>query len=966
MTSATDVQVRLLGPVDVLASGRAVPVPGARRRSVLAVLALRAGQSIAVDAIIDAVWGDRPPATARNTVQAHIAALRRLLPVERSLIRRLGQGYLLQADSLATDAEQVRDLLRRVDAEADPARRLPLLEQAAGLWRGDPLVDVAASDRLRREASALTDLRQSVMERLVADQLRLGAHRAALPAAQQLVAADPLNERAAELLLLALYRSGHAADALTASRRVAEALRDELDVEPSASLQRLVGRIRDRDPRLLLPGGWSAGGAPGAAASPGGRRGRRPPFVGRERELATVSQLLARERLVTIVGMTGVGKSSLARELVDRARAAGSAGQAPARGHGVEYVDVSAARQDSVGAAGLVAQICERLDVHAESGVAAVQALAARLDDGERLLVLDGWTGSPEDLAVVVADLLSRTRRLRCAVTCDRPLGVAVERQVRLGPLAVPEPGAEAGNPGVELLLHSARLADPSFDAAGWPLEALGDLCRQVGGLPLALALVGARLPGFTAAELAEVLDERVLAWTGHPLVPAHHLHLGALIERLLADLAEAEASLLERLSFLRGGTWALDAARLCGSGDGAGAAAGEQVLARLAERSLVVVTDVEGRSWVSVHCVVARFVQDRLHRQGRHLQQAHAWSQWMQERVLRAARDWHGPREPQALHGCTMEAANVRAMLEHLAVQRPQDLCRAVGALWWWWYRAGMAEEGRRWAARAVAAGGDGPVDLALACSAAGYLAWLVDDYDAAVQHARLALDVGADDDAVTGLARGVLARALGDTADFAGAADEARLSIAAYERAADTWGAAWSQRLLASALIYMGAPAEAVRACDRARRAFEAVGDAWGVAGALDLCSRAVARTGDRARARELATAAVEALQACGDTSNERYALQQLAESAWADGDVASARLHAGAALTLAQRHGYQVGELQALLLLADIAAVERDSAEAEALRARTRRLAALLGPAAQVSLQLARGRAALGVTA
>jgi hypothetical protein len=301
--------------------------------------------------------------------------------------------------------------------------------------------------------------------------------------------------------------------------------------------------------------------------------------------------------------------------------------------------------------------------------------------------------------------------------------------------------------------------------------------------------------------------------------------------------------------------------------------------------------------------------------------------------------------------------------LLEWTRQHRPERLASLVVQLWWYWFRVGAAAEGRRWVSLAVAAAAPGSRDRAAALAAGGYLAWLVDDYDAARAQAEAALADAAADGRVRGFAHGVVARALGDTGNFSAAADSARLGVREYEQCDDLWGTAWLRRVAAAALFYgkVGAEGEALRECVRSRADFAKADDTWGVAGTLDLESRITAQDGDAVVVRDLAETALALMRQCGDTSGERYALHHLAEVSLGGGLLDVAEQHALEEFALSERHGYQVGALQAALLLEDVTTARGDDTAALEWRRHTQRLTAILGAAAEVSMSIAAERRA-----
>ncbi len=229
-------------------------VPGARRRSVLATLALRAGEVVSVERIVDAVWDEAPPATARNTVQAHVAALRKFMGVPDCLVSR-APGYVLSLPESGTDLTVVQGLLVKAEKTMTPAERLPLLRQALTYWRGTALADVVESPYLSHQASSLEELKTATQENCLTDHLRLGQHQKVIPELDFLCSANPFRERLVRLLMTALFRDGRAADALAAYRRLSELLREELGILPALRTTTLHGKIQRGDVSLLTPPG---------------------------------------------------------------------------------------------------------------------------------------------------------------------------------------------------------------------------------------------------------------------------------------------------------------------------------------------------------------------------------------------------------------------------------------------------------------------------------------------------------------------------------------------------------------------------------------------------------------------------------------------------------------------------------------------------------------------------------------
>jgi serine/threonine protein kinase/DNA-binding SARP family transcriptional activator len=248
----------ILGPLEVSDDGRKLALGGPKQRAVLAHLILRANRLVAADLLIDGLWGDEPPESARNTLQTYVYRLRKVLGDGR-LEGRDG-GYVLAAAPGEIDAARFEALVNQGKAQvaSDPSAAAATLSDALSLWRADALADVTEEPSLRGEAARLEELRLSATEHRVSAEIAMGGHSTVVPELELLTARYPLRERMWANLMLALYRSGRQAEALSTFERARQVLADELGADPSPELQRLHERILDGDPALGTP----ARGAP--------------------------------------------------------------------------------------------------------------------------------------------------------------------------------------------------------------------------------------------------------------------------------------------------------------------------------------------------------------------------------------------------------------------------------------------------------------------------------------------------------------------------------------------------------------------------------------------------------------------------------------------------------------------------------------------------------------------------------
>jgi DNA-binding SARP family transcriptional activator len=247
------VRYRLLGPVVALVDGRVVELGGPRQRGVLVVLLTQAGRLVPASRIIDAVWGDEPPASAANLVQRSVSQLRKA--VGHDAIETRGAGYMARVEPDALDLHVFERLARAGSVALGDGHfeeAAGVLREALALWRGAALADLADQPFLEHEAARLEEMRLLALERALEADLACGRPADALAEAEELVHAHPLRERPRELVMRALYGAGRQAEALEAYRRTRATFVEELGIEPGPALQELERAILRQD-RSLAP-----------------------------------------------------------------------------------------------------------------------------------------------------------------------------------------------------------------------------------------------------------------------------------------------------------------------------------------------------------------------------------------------------------------------------------------------------------------------------------------------------------------------------------------------------------------------------------------------------------------------------------------------------------------------------------------------------------------------------------------
>jgi predicted ATPase/DNA-binding SARP family transcriptional activator len=562
----TAIEFRVLGPLEVWRDGQQLAVRGGKPRALLAMLLLHAGEAVSTDRLIDALWGERPPPTAANALQAHVSALRRAFEPDRRntgadgvLITRT-PGYLLRIAGDEFDVARFERLLTegRDVLPGDPAAAAGLLREALGLWRGPALADFVFEPFALAEAARLEELRLGAVEDRLEADLALGRHAEVVAELEGLLAEHPLRERLAGQLMLALYRCGRQADASRVFHATRSRLVEELAMEPEPSLRRLLQRILEQD--LTLD--WSAPNGATARRGNGERTAHNLPaeltsFIGRERELEEVCSLLREGRLVTLTGAGGSGKTRLALRVARQ--------EVGLFSDGVWLVELAPLADPALVETSLAAA----LGVRQQSGPL-IEALKRRLDASQLLVVLDNCEHLVGACAELTRDLLSSCGQLRILATSREPLKVAGEVTWLVPGLELPDASTLASPElnryaAIRLFVERAAAARPAFALESEGAEAVALLCRRLDGIPLAIELAAARTRALSAEEILRRLDDRFRLLTGGARGALQRQQtLRATVDWSHELLDEAERVLFRRLSVFAGGWTLADAEAVC------------------------------------------------------------------------------------------------------------------------------------------------------------------------------------------------------------------------------------------------------------------------------------------------------------------------------------------------------------------------------------------------------------------
>lgn len=868
-------EIGLLGAVEVTVDGSPVPIGGQRLRAVLARLALDAGRMVTVNTLVDAVWGDDPPAGAVNALQSLVSRLRRTLPA--GAVESAPAGYRLTLDADAVDVRRFEHLAaagRRALEGGDPPGATALLRDALALWRGPALADVGDAPFRDAVVTRLEGARLGAIEDRIQADLELGRHAEVVPELETLTAEHPLRERPHAQLVLALNGSSRQADALAAFDRIRRRLVDELGVDPGPVLAGAYstvlggptpapsGTTPSRTPVAAKP---AAPGAPGRAGGthPRPARGNLRPqltsFVGRRAELSEVAALLATERLVTLIGPGGAGKTRLAEE--SGARLAehnpGGVWVVPLAPVG-EGDEVPQAVLSGLGRrqSNLLDGKLSSIEKNAPQDVDAI--LVKALSAGPTLLVLDNCEHLLEPVATLAYSLLLDCPELRIIATSREPLGVPGERlhpvpSLDLPPYGRVTPAQAARYPAVQLLVDRAAAVRPGFVLNPGNVEAVVEICRRLDGMPLALELAAPRLRSLSPEQLAARLGDRFRLLTGgsRTSLPRHQT-LHAVVAWSWDLLGVDEQVLWRRLSQLPGGATLESAERVCADDDLLRPGDVVETLASLVDKSLVeLVTGGQATDPPRYRMLetVRAFGAERLEAAGETAAVRNALVAYCLELVETAEPKLRSAEQSIWSRRLADEYENITAALRWSVDQRQGDpAVRIVAGLAWYYALRGIHAEADRWAHAVLPLADQAPpVSAAIVTAFAGMTAaGFRSSYDEARQEAqRISEAIGPwasapDAHPVLILADSIIAF-LGDRNDLM----EEKLRRV-YEHP-DPWVSALGLFLEANLRENDGDLAAAEPLFEAARGAFDAIGDRWGRGATLSSLASIKAIRGD-----------------------------------------------------------------------------------------------------------------------
>ena len=605
-------------------------------------------------------------------------------------------------------------------------------------------------------------------------------------------------------------------------------------------------------------------------------------FVGREREVKRVTQLVDRSRLVTLTGPGGTGKTRLAVQAARRVM-----GRFP---DGVFFVDLSSVTDpqlvpDTIGSALKFRQ--------ESSGRPVLEILTDNLRDRTMLLLLDNFEQVLPG-ADAVATILRTAPRVRAIATSRAPLGLSGEQELPIPPLELPDPGGNLDvlrrNEAVELFVERAASVDPTFSLTEATAPIVAEICARLDGLPLAIELAATRVRVLSVGSLLEQLESRLPMLAGGPRdAPERQRALRATIAWSYDLLEERSRTFFQRLSVFAGG-WTLEAGgKVADPGEELGDAF--DLLEILLVHSLVQRSPDDPAERIRMLETIREFGQERLEESGEAQEIRKLHAAWFLELTEEAHRYLTGPDQGRWLDLLRLEHDNLRAALGWAIEGNRGEIATRLGsALWRFWYARGHLDEGRRWLERSLAlpSSHERSTPRARAHSALGGIAYWQGDFGTALNVYREALEIHRQlgDRSATVQALLDLGTTKAVTGDPESAQSLIQESLATARELGDRRGEAWALWGRGSVRLFGGDLTGSQEDLEESLRIFEELGDdTWGLGNARAGLAGLAARRGDPVEARDQVLRAIDDWE---DQGNALVLSSQLRFLAMAANDV------------------------------------------------------------------------------
>ena len=685
------VRIRMLGGFEVhIDSGAAVPAGVWRlnkARSLLKLLALAEGNRMHRDAVVEALWPDLAAAAGANNLHQALHAARRALAeagASPGLLRlRDGVVALCPDGGLATDVQDIEAALDKALAADDPDLLLDVATQCSqGL-----LLEDSYEDWTHPYQDHIAGLRRTAVLAAAPHLIAKGRAYDAVAALGPLAETRSIDEEVHRALMLAYDAAGRRWDAVAVYESLRSRLDDEYAAAPDVQTTTLYRRLLTGQADALAGGLHHLVG-------PGTR------FVGRRREIEELVAVCTRNRLVTLSGPGGAGKTRLAVE-VARVLAKTSS-----YADGLWMVDLSGVREPEL----VPATAASALELTLSGSRPTVAALTAQLAARELVVVLDNCEHVIDAAATLARAIIQDCPGINVLATSREPLHLPGEVAWRVPSLRVPDPSEpiDSGRlmryESVQLFVARAQEAAPAFRLDDDNARVVAHICQRLDGMPLAIELAAAQAAYRAPKQIAALLDHALTALASRIRdTPDRQATLAATVSWSFELLDADERQLFPRLSVFAGG-FTLEAVEQIASGGMARPLA--DVLAGLVDKSLVLAEMVGAEeARYRLHEVVRQYAAQRLTQSGEALNLQRRHADWYCDRAESLDPDRGEPVVGEPSPWFAIERENLRVAMAHALKQMPERALRAAVAAWRSWMASGMHAEGLQWLRRALAA---------------------------------------------------------------------------------------------------------------------------------------------------------------------------------------------------------------------------------------------------------------------
>lgn len=903
----------MLGPISVWdEQGNDVAVPGVKVRALLAILLIHRGHVVSSDRLVEALWGENAPADAAAVLRTKVTQLRRVIDQAggegRQRLMWRAPGYVLEVEPQSVDYEVFAAGIQAAREQADPHAQVEFFSSALTGWHGEALGEFRDAMFAKALVVRLDELWIEAMEARSQARLELGDPARTVSDLEHLRDRFPWRENLHCLLMKALYQLGRQHEALDVYAQLTTHLRDELGLDPGPQIAQLHQAILRQDvpdppPAPPRPITRSAGNLPQPLTD----------LIGRDEELRLTPKLLDHNRLLTLFGPGGVGKTRLAIAIGHQ--------EESAYPDGVWFIDLSSISpldgQDGRGSSQeylILNAIAEALGLRDDAASGANELkepvslrarIAAFLMTARSLLILDNAEHVLPTLASVIRDLMSSTVDVTFLVTSREPFRSPYEKLFPVPPLETPLEDVPMDSSDIgrfhSLSLFLRRCGDAGADIEPTPenVSLASAVCRKLDGLPLALELAAAKVPILGLASLLKHLDDRFrLLQAPRSGTADRHRTLRAVIDWSWDMLSEPEQVLLRRLALSAGG-YPLEAIEDIPTFGDLDSATIVESLSRLVDQSLVNVCTIAGQVRYRLLESVSHYAYDKLTEAREFTAVARRHVVFFGQMLHSSTDSLRSDNQRDWLQKLHHETDNIRHSLRLAGlVDEPAQALRLASA--WAWHRflrGGLTE-----AQRAL----DAALTLASDSNYAGPEATEARIWGAAF-HLRITssqlppsehdlsslLRPEPSDDRETRRARWFLAYSMLASRNHN---SEASLVIPAALKAVDQDGDAWGSAAAAAAhglrAFLNNNLIESRSAAQQAEKEFSRLGDSWGWLQANDVLSRIAESESDFAVSQALDRKGLQTAEALDLTSEYSRLLARMGVAALVTGHREEAR--------------------------------------------------------------------------